>query len=163
MWLHGSKEFPEGRIGRSDLGARDNVKDLWMRLTAKLPSTLAALSVLSMAIGTIGLVGAIALYAGYRPIEGDAGVAMNVPITGVMVGLYFLTFIVFGGLIIKGKTFGHSGLVLTNVILALITVTVVKSGALWLAVPMGLLALVSLALCFHPASMDWYKNKFLER
>ena len=139
------------------------MKDVWMRLTAKLPSSLAALSVLAIIVGAIGLVGAVALYAGYRPIEGDAEVAMNVPVTGVMVGLYFLTFIVFGVLIIKGKTFGHSGLVLTNVILALITVTVVKSGALWLAVPMGLLALVGLALCFHPDSMNWYKNKFLER
>ena len=89
-----------------------------MRLTAKLPSSLAALSVLAILVGAIGLVGAVALYAGYRPIEGDAEVAMNVPVTGVMVGLYFLTFIVFGVLIIKGKTFGHSGLVLTNVILA---------------------------------------------
>ncbi|WP_426721411.1 hypothetical protein [Corynebacterium auriscanis] len=139
------------------------MKDVWMRLTAKLPATLAALSMLAIAIGGIGLVGAVGLYTGYRPIEGDAGVEMNVPVTGVMVGLYFLMFIVFGGLIIKGKTFGHSGLVLTNVILALITVTVVKSGALWLAVPMGLLALVSLALCFHPDSMNWYKTKFQER
>ena len=123
---------------------------------------LAVLSWASIVIGVVGIIATIVLYLGYQPQHGDETVKMNVGATGVMVGLYFFAFALFGTMIIQGRTWGVSGLVLTHITLVLITITVIQAGVFWLAMILGVVAVVSLALIFSPQSMDWYKQRFTD-
>lgn len=138
------------------------ISQWWQRTTERLPMQLAVLSWASIIIGVIGIVATIVVYLGYQPQHGDETVKMNVGATGVMVGLYFFAFALFGAMIIQGRTWGVSGLVLTHVTLVFITVTVIKSGVFWLATIFGVIAAVSLALIFSPPSMEWYKQRFVD-
>lgn len=138
------------------------ISQWWQRTTDRLPMQLAVLSWASIIIGVIGIIATIVLYLGYQPQHGDETVQMNVGATGVMVGLYFFAFVLFGAMIIQGRTWGVSGLVLTHVTLVLITITVIQSGVFWLAAIFGVVAAVSLALIFSPPSMDWYKQRFAD-
>ena len=123
---------------------------------------LAVLSWASIVIGVVGIIATIVLYLGYQPQHGDETVKMNVGATGVMVGLYFFAFALFGTMIIQGRTWGVSGLVLTHITLVLITITVIQAGVFWLAMILGVVAVVSLGLIFSPPSMDWYKQRFTD-
>ena len=123
---------------------------------------LAVLSWASIVIGVVGIIATIVLYLGYQPQHGDETVQMNVGATGVMVGLYFFAFALFGTMIIQGRTWGVSGLVLTHITLVLITITVIQAGVFWLAMILGVVAVVSLGLIFSPPSMDWYKQRFTD-
>lgn len=127
---------------------------------AVLPTQLGILSKLSMAVGVIGVIAAVVIYAGYTPGQGDETVEMNVAVTGVMVALYFFAFALFGWAITKGKTWGLSGLILTHVILLIITFTVIQSGQWWLAIVFGVLAAGSLYLALSRPSMQWYKKRY---
>lgn len=138
------------------------ISQWWQRTTDRLPMQLAVLSWASIIIGVIGIIATLVLYVGYKPQQGDETVQMNVGATGVMVGLYFFAFVLFGAMIIQGRTWGVSGLVLTHVTLVLITITVIQSGVFWLAAIFGVVAAVSLALIFSPPSMDWYKQRFAD-
>ena len=138
------------------------ISQWWQRTTDRLPMQLAVLSWASIVIGVIGIIATIVLYLGYQPQHGDETVKMNVGATGVMVGLYFFAFALFGAMIIQGRTWGLSGLVLTHVTLVFITITVIQSGVFWLAAIFGVVAAVSLALIFSPPSMDWYKQRFAD-
>lgn len=138
------------------------ISQWWQRTTERLPMQLAVLSWASIIIGVIGIVATIVVYLGYQPQHGDETVKMNVGATGVMVGLYFFAFALFGVMIIQGRTWGLSGLVLTHVTLVFITVTVIKAGVFWLATIFGVIAAVSLALIFSPPSMEWYKQRFVD-
>lgn len=138
------------------------ISQWWQRTTDRLPMQLAVLSWASIIIGVVGIIATLVLYVGYKPQQGDETVQMNVGATGVMVGLYFFAFVLFGAMIIQGRTWGVSGLVLTHVTLVLITITVIQSGVFWLAAIFGVVAAVSLALIFSPPSMDWYKQRFAD-
>ena len=138
------------------------ISQWWQRTTDRLPMQLAVLSWASIVIGVIGIIATIVLYLGYQPQHGDETVKMNVGATGVMVGLYFFAFALFGAMIIQGRTWGLSGLVLTHVTLVFITITVIKASVFWLAAIFGVVAAVSLALIFSPPSMDWYKQRFVD-
>lgn len=138
------------------------ISQWWQRTTDRLPMQLAVLSWASIVIGVVGIIATLVLYVGYKPQQGDETVQMNVGATGVMVGLYFFAFVLFGAMIIQGRTWGVSGLVLTHVTLVLITITVIQSGVFWLAAIFGVVAAVSLALIFSPSSMDWYKQRFAD-
>ena len=138
------------------------ISQWWQRTTDRLPMQLAVLSWASIVIGVVGIIATLVLYIGYKPQQGDETVQMNVGATGVMVGLYFFAFVLFGAMIIQGRTWGVSGLVLTHVTLVLITITVIQSGVFWLAAIFGVVAAVSLALIFSPPSMDWYKQRFAD-
>ncbi|WP_293790707.1 hypothetical protein [uncultured Corynebacterium sp.] len=138
------------------------ISQWWQRTTDRLPMQLAVLSWASIVIGVVGIIATLVLYVGYKPQQGDETVQMNVGATGVMVGLYFFAFVLFGAMIIQGRTWGMSGLVLTHVTLVLITITVIQSGVFWLAAIFGVVAAVSLALIFSPPSMDWYKQRFAD-
>lgn len=138
------------------------ISQWWQRTTDRLPMQLAVLSWASIVIGVVGIIATLVLYVGYKPQQGDETVQMNVGATGVMVGLYFFAFVLFGAMIIQGRTWGVSGLVLTHVTLVLITITVIQSGVFWLAAIFGVVAAVSLALIFSPPSMDWYKQRFAD-
>ena len=138
------------------------ISQWWQRTTDRLPMQLAVLSWASIVIGVVGIIATIVLYLGYQPQHGDETVKMNVGATGVMVGLYFFAFALFGTMIIQGRTWGVSGLVLTHITLVLITITVIQAGVFWLAMILGVVAVVSLALVFSPQSMDWYKQRFTD-
>ncbi len=138
------------------------ISQWWQRTTDRLPMQLAVLSWASIVIGVVGIIATILLYLGYQPQHGDETVKMNVGATGVMVGLYFFAFALFGTMIIQGRTWGVSGLVLTHITLVLITITVIQAGVFWLAMILGVVAVVSLALIFSPQSMDWYKQRFTD-
>ena len=116
------------------------ISQWWQRTTDRLPMQLAVLSWASIVIGVVGIIATIVLYLGYQPQHGDETVKMNVGATGVMVGLYFFAFALFGTMIIQGRTWGVSGLVLTHITLVLITITVIQAGVFWLA--MILLSLI---------------------
>lgn len=128
-----------------------------------LPKKLNLLAWSSIAIGVIGIIATVIIYSGYNPVEGDEGVVMNIAVTGVMVGLYFFAFALFGWMILKGKTWGLSGLVLTHVILLIIMFTVSSSGQWWLAIIFGVVAGGSLYLALSKESMEWYKTRFEAR
>ncbi|MGJ4138082.1 hypothetical protein [Corynebacterium evansiae] len=138
------------------------ISQWWQRTTDRLPMQLAVLSWASIVIGVVGIIATIVLYLGYQPQHGDETVQMNVGATGVMVGLYFFAFALFGTMIIQGRTWGVSGLVLTHITLVLITITVIQAGVFWLAMILGVVAVVSLGLIFSPPSMDWYKQRFTD-
>ncbi|MGJ4168260.1 hypothetical protein [Corynebacterium macclintockiae] len=138
------------------------ISQWWQRTTDRLPMQLAVLSWASIIIGVVGIIATIVLYLGYQPQHGDETVKMNVGATGVMVGLYFFAFALFGTMIIQGRTWGVSGLVLTHITLVLITITVIQAGVFWLAMILGVVAVVSLGLIFSPPSMDWYKQRFTD-
>ena len=138
------------------------ISQLWQRTTDRLPMQLAVLSWASIVIGVVGIIATIVLYLGYQPQHGDETVKMNVGATGVMVGLYFFAFALFGTMTIQGRTWGVSGLVLTHITLVLITITVIQAGVFWLAMILGVVAVVSLGLIFSPPSMDWYKQRFTD-
>ena len=138
------------------------ISQWWQRTTDRLPMQLAVLSWASIVIGVVGIIATIVLYLGYQPQHGDETVKMNVGATGVMVGLYFFAFALFGTMTIQGRTWGVSGLVLTHITLVLITITVIQAGVFWLAMILGVVAVVSLALIFSPQSMDWYKQRFTD-
>lgn len=138
------------------------ISQWWQRTTDRLPMQLAVLSWASIIIGVVGIIVTIVLYLGYQPQHGDETVKMNVGATGVMVGLYFFAFALFGTMIIQGRTWGVSGLVLTHITLVLITITVIQAGVFWLAMILGVVAVVSLGLIFSPPSMDWYKQRFTD-
>ena len=138
------------------------ISQWWQRTTDRLPMQLAVLSWASIVIGVVGIIATILLYLGYQPQHGDETVKMNVGATGVMVGLYFFAFALFGTMIIQGRTWGVSGLVLTHITLVLITITVIQAGVFWLAMTLGVVAVVSLGLIFSPPSMDWYKQRFTD-
>lgn len=138
------------------------ISQWWQRTTDRLPMQLAVLSWASIMIGVIGIIATTVLYLGYQPQHGDETVKMNVGATGVMVGLYFFAFALFGAMIIQGRTWGLSGLVLTHVTLVFITITVIKASVFWLATIFGVIAAVSLGLIFSPPSMEWYKQRFVD-
>ena len=138
------------------------ISQWWQRTTDRLPMQLAVLSWASIVIGVVGIIATIVIYLGYQPQHGDETVKMNVGATGVMVGLYFFAFALFGTMIIQGRTWGVSGLVLTHITLVLITITVIQAGVFWLAMILGVVAVVSLGLIFSPPSMDWYKQRFTD-
>ena len=138
------------------------ISQWWQRTTDRLPMQLAVLSWASIIIGVIGIIATTVLYLGYQPQHGDETEKMNVGATGVMVGLYFFAFALFGAMIIQGRTWGLSGLVLTHVTLVFITITVIKASVFWLATIFGVIAAVSLGLIFSPPSMEWYKQRFVD-
>lgn len=140
----------------------NKLNQLWQSTLQRLPVTLAVLSWASLVISAVGIIATLIVYGTYSPQPGDETVAMNVGVTGVMVGLYFFAFGLFGTMILRGKTWGMSGLVLTHITLLFITITVVKSGQWWLATIFGVVSIVSLALIFSAPSMNWYKQRFVE-
>lgn len=131
--------------------------------SAVLPQPLKVLSWMSIGVGVTGMIATAVLYATYKPQPGDEGVVINVAATGGMMALYFAMFAVFGAMIVKGKTWGLSGLILTHLILLIITYTIVQSGQYLLAGATGLFAAVCLFLACNPQSMAWYQQRYAGR
>lgn len=133
------------------------------QLLESVPKPLQVLVLMSNAVGVIGLIAAVILYSTYTPQAEDAQMAMSIPATGVMVGLYFFAFVLFGFLILKQKTMGFSGLVLTNVTLVIISWTISQAGQWVLAIAVFVFAVLSLAMMFNPRSLEWYKEAYTGR
>lgn len=129
-----------------------------------LPKPLQVLVIMSNLVGLIGLIVAIVAYGTYTPDHaGDAEMKMSVPATGVMVGLYFLMFLVFSLMIVRNRTMGFSGLVLTNITLVIISWTISQAGQWALAGFVFLFSVTSLVLLFNPNSLNWYKQAYASR
>lgn len=131
---------------------------------AVLPKPLQVLVIMSNVIGVIGLIIAAVAYGTYTPDHvGDAAMKMSIPATGVMVGLYFLMFVVFSWLIVRNRTMGFSGLVLTNITLVIISWTMSQAHQWALAGFVFVFSITSLVLLFNPNSMNWYKQAYAAR
>ncbi|KAB1504413.1 hypothetical protein F7230_04930 [Corynebacterium sp. 320] len=130
---------------------------------SRVPEHLTAASVFSAATGLVGVVHTAISYTHYTKVPGDEQVHMNIPITGLALGLFFASFILFAVGLWFGKTWSYSALVLTNVILTIITFTIFKGGQIPLGLVFTFIVLNFYYFLFCKESLNWYKQAYYER
>lgn len=125
--------------------------------------SLAVLSVVYIVGGVVLAVGFGISYLTYEQPDTDKDVGMNIGVTGGIVSLFFASFVVLGGAILAGKTWGVSGAIITNVLLLPVDFSLFRSGQYALGVIVALVVLMSFVLVFRADSRQWLDMHYAER